>query len=161
MLLDKLNPLILLLTLVAIIWYAWETRGMKKQMIEQKDLSMRPFIFLKYHMFHYRLRNIGYGPAINIKMDNIAVTQIDERLTIKYSFTAVDVLAPGETADLEICYENGNPAIASDQAAIMPKTAAKSFDFKIRYHNLENKEYSISGKLGKDGISQQRPDQTI
>jgi hypothetical protein len=43
----------------------------------------------------------------------------------------------------------------------MPRTAGRSFDFKIIYHNLENKAYSTSGKLGKGGVAQQKPDQTI
>ena len=159
--LDGLNPLILLLTLLAIIWYAWQTRGMKKQMIKQKELSMRPFIVLSHYFNHYILKNIGYGPAIDIKMDNIAISKIDEKLTIIYSFKNVDIITAGETAALIICYENGNPAIDLDQAVIMPRTAGRSFDFKIIYHNLENKEYSTSGKLGKGGVAQQKPDQTI
>jgi len=159
--LDKLNPLILLLTLLAIIWYAWQTRGMKKQMIKQKELSMRPFIVLAHDGDRYILKNIGYGPAIDIKMDNIAISKIDEKLTIIYSFKKVDIITVGETAALNICYENGNPATDSDQAAIMPQFAVKSFNFRIIYHNLENKAYSTSGKLGKGGVAQQKPDQTI
>jgi len=161
--LDKVNPLILLLTLLAIIWYALETRGMKKQMIKQKELSIRPFIVLSYHVdYHcYVLKNIGHGPALYSKMDNIDIVKIDERLTIKYSFENVNILTPGETATLNICYENGNLVTEQDQAVIMPRFATRSFDFRIIYHNLENKEYSTSGKLGKGGVTQQKPDQTV
>jgi len=161
--LDKLNPLILLLTLLAIIAYTWVTWGMKKQMIKQKELSMRPFIVLALDGDRYILKNIGYGPAnaIDTKMDDIVIVKIDENITIKYSFRNIDTMTPGETAPLNICYENGNPATEFDQAAIMPRFAARSFDYKIIYHNLENKEYSTSGKLGKGGITQQKPDQTV
>jgi hypothetical protein len=158
--LDKLNPLILLLTLLAIIAYTWVTWGMKKLMIKQKELSMRPFIILAYVEDHYILKNVGHGPALKIKMDDINISVVG-KLRFGYTFEVVDILISNEEKPLIIFINDTKPCDSFELGAITPRSAERSFDFKIRYLNLENKAYSTSGKLGKDGVTQQKPDQAV
>ena len=156
---DVINPLILFLTLLVIILYTWETRGMKKQMIKQKELSMRPLIVIDHDGSHYVLKNVGYGPAIETRMDDITIVKLNKTLTFKIDFKKVGVLAREETAPLYTGNQDEATPYVFDEAAIDPRYAAKPFDFLISYRDLGNNAYSTSGIFGKGGIVSQRPDQ--
>ncbi|MFH1657587.1 MAG: hypothetical protein ABH919_03905 [bacterium] len=81
---------ILFLTFLALIWYAWETRGMKNEMVTQTELEQRPFLAMyirkykkekhkdqedyiiengKHNQYLIRVRNMGKGVALNLKVE--------------------------------------------------------------------------------------------
>jgi len=82
---------ILFITFLGLVWYAWETRGMKKQMFLQNEMEQNPFltIFLRdlnsnefigkdigedfilgTSQYTFRIRNIGKGPAFDVEIES-------------------------------------------------------------------------------------------
>jgi len=145
---ESISSIILSLTFLAILWYAWETRGLKIQIIRQTELSLRPLVLIDWiSPGKYVLKNIGNGPALDIQIDEISL--IDE-LAIKYSFKRIDLLETKEQRDLEILI-GGRTAIIMELGAIMPHSAGKDFDYFIKYADLNGMRYESNGKVGKVG----------
>lgn len=67
--------LLLLLALAAAVWYAWETRKMRLQMIRPKLV----FLAVRHHAEHLgdtqvndlSIRNIGAGAALNVSIGSM------------------------------------------------------------------------------------------
>jgi hypothetical protein len=71
---------VLLLTLAAVLWYAWEARKQAKASAQIAEAALRPVILLwtelnpavcQHDLQAYKVyyRNIGSGPAVNISFD--------------------------------------------------------------------------------------------
>ncbi|HEB36974.1 hypothetical protein LCGC14_0941190 [marine sediment metagenome] len=60
----------LLITLGVLIWYAWETRGLRKEAVRQTELSQRPYVIL-IHTGSGLLsfENIGLSHALDVSVD--------------------------------------------------------------------------------------------
>lgn len=77
------NDLILFLTLMALIWYAYETRGLKNETVTQTQLHQKPILavyirldknsdlkdyrLVADHPYVVRIRNVGHGASANLK----------------------------------------------------------------------------------------------
>lgn len=127
----NLGNLILFITFLALAWYSWETRGMRKEMIKQTQLEQMPIVMLyirkikidqknvdnklldylvrirtekDYPNYYLSTRNIGKGSAFNLK---ISSNRFD---IVKYN---ARFLAPTKDEQpFSIC-ENGNKKIES------------------------------------------------
>jgi hypothetical protein len=139
------NLSILTLTLIAIIWYSWETRGMKVQIVKQNELAIRPFVIQEKDvigeaktLIHFR--NIGNGPAFNITIEEVkAVDESGEELDIRFSDK--DLLRAGESVTASgTDYRDWHLAFSA------PRIRA----FKLMYFDLNNKRYFTSGRLGNN-----------
>lgn len=141
----------LIFTLLAVIWYALEAAELRKETAKQTELSLRPFIIPVLAGImpqKYELKNIGLGTALKIKMNNIPVV---EKAGFIFAFDELDILSPNDQKLMTIRLgdtEQGD----FWPAALMPRTAIRTFDFEIRYLNINGKQYQTKGKLGKGGI---------
>jgi len=43
-----LSDIILAITFLALVWYAWETRQMRKEIVEQTKLQVAPFLTMDF-----------------------------------------------------------------------------------------------------------------
>jgi hypothetical protein len=106
-LLDKISPLILIITLIAIIWYTWETKKLREQTAKQTELQYRPFVmvFMKPGVevgtidgdAPICVKNVGHSPAFNVK---IYYYDVKGKLSNK-KFHDVDILVPNEIKKIE------------------------------------------------------------
>ena len=68
---SALNNRILLITFIGILWYSWETRGMRFQMKRQNDLTVqenRPYLKVYIQGKKLFISNIGKSDALNIRL---------------------------------------------------------------------------------------------
>ena len=65
-----ISALALIITLCVLIWYAWETRGLRKETVRQTELSQRPYVIL-IHTGSGLLsfENIGLSHALDVSID--------------------------------------------------------------------------------------------
>lgn len=68
--------IVLSVTLVAVLWYVWETRSLARATKRMGEASLRPVLTvwmppplrsLSTNMLRFEYRNIGNGPALNIQ----------------------------------------------------------------------------------------------
>ena len=145
----RFTCVIILWTLAAVTWYSWETRGMKKEMFRQTELSTRPFVMIfpeptspnRTHLF---LRNDGHGPALNIKLEDNKVYDSLSEEPLDIRFATIPVLGVG-TRVAAWQMDSKDMAIAVSQKP--------QFNFKILYEDLNGKQYYTSGKFGSNAIT--------
>ena len=142
----SISDFVLFLTFLAILWYSWETRGLKTQIAKQIELSLRPLVLINWiSPGKYVLRNIGNGPALAIQLGEIMVVDKPE---IKYTFRKIDLMEPKEQRDLEILI-GGETATTFDLGAITPHSAVRNFDYCISYTDINGTGYKSAGQVGK------------
>jgi hypothetical protein len=137
------STLILTLTLVAILWYTWETRRMQGalakqtgELVYQRRLSILPKLsvgFGRQNLFpqgigdFLQLTNIGNGTAVNISVDDIEL-QYEEGAVAWITFQRYVFLEPTKstsalpkTAHLRMWIRNPNVASENMVQAIVPE----------------------------------------
>lgn len=151
------------LTFFALIWYAFETQGMKRVIKDQNELSNMPVLFLypksKDSHQYIKLRNIGGGIAFNISIRNIHFT--DDEIPIKIKTTNKNhydyrTIIPKDEAYIEFGYANSstfldNRNLPSDKPTLLSRILSDVIQdlFIIQYRDLKNNKYRI--ELKKEG----------
>jgi len=153
--LASLSDKILFATFLALIWYAWETRKMRKEMVVQNELEQKPIVDLFYrpkttkHDEYLRLRNSGKGVAYNINVQTITIENK------KFKFYLDDpnlILTPlGNEQTLHVDAWNNKSHLGEGQLhflknTISPQTIYSKNDLKkirfiIFYENANKKKY--------------------
>ncbi len=66
-----ISTIALVITMGVIIWYALETRKLRKETVKQTELSLRPYVILVRSLGRYGLsfENIGLSHALNVSID--------------------------------------------------------------------------------------------
>jgi len=143
---------VLFLTLLAVIWYANETRKLRIETVKQTRLSMRPIVVVTYDEGErkFMLMNYGNTPAFHIKIDDVSLKGLKHSYVFpeeycvphskKISIKNIKIKRNGEVLDTHT-FELG---------AIIPSSAPRTLDIKIRYKNAESEKYITEGKVGKD-----------
>jgi len=95
---------ILFLSFLALVWYAWETRELRKTTKNQLELEQRPILNLYYRSEskkkgRLRIRNVGRGIAYNIRVSSIKINKNN----FKFRLDGPNLtLIPGEEKTLTI-----------------------------------------------------------
>ena len=147
-----LVAIILFLTFLAIIWYAYETRKLWKEAVKQTRLTMRPIVIITYADNNFCYVNYGNTPAFNIKIDD--VTLIDtENVRFDYVFPEIAVLPQSAKIKIEDIKIKINDDVRDTDTfalgGLTPHSASRTFNVKIRYKNSENDEYITEGIVGE------------
>lgn len=142
----------LILTFFALLWYAWETSRMKKELIRQNEISIRPCIVIFYedNEGSYFFNNVGNGPAFHVKLEEIPLLE-DTAFRFTYKSDSSDLIVPNNKSRIIFRDENGNIASSFHLGAISPRSASKSFDVVVNYISMDNIKYQTYGKIGKIG----------
>lgn len=151
----SISDRILFITFLALLWYAWETGEMKKEMVKQTELEQKPIIDLFYrlktneHEEYLRLRNSGKGVAYNIQVKPIII----EDRKFKFYFNDPNlILTPlGKEQTLHVDAYDRNKHLGEGQLdffknTISPQTIYSKDDlreanFMISYKNANKKKY--------------------
>ena len=163
----------LILTLVAVVWYAELTRRLLRESIRQTNLSVLP-VFVPEITYvrttptvrgHVKLEltNIGNGAAFNIQIDS---------LKMDLGFEAPTLLPdPHLTFDRIVCIQKGGTAevVYHSMAApttrpqddlttvmdwlrhLLPERAEANYTMKIRFWDIAGNKYIQNVHMGKDG----------
>lgn len=142
----SISDFILIVTLGVIVWYAIETHKLRQETAKQKELQLRPFVMLINFEGKYALKNLGFSPALNVKIENImtdkfvfyfeeaALVRKDQIYNIKpIKVEAIENMAKGITKSFD-------DTIISD-FPFFPNFKADNYKIKIDYKNMENQEY--------------------
>ena len=152
-----ISTIALTITLGVLIWYAWETRGLRKETVKQTELSQRPFVMV-FEAGNHRLKykNSGLGVALNIRFKDI----FQEAYT--FTFEEENLLSPNEVSKGDI-----NP-IARDNLTGEPYSPNTKIPFTpyelrsanitfiriviIQYESIEKKRYQTLVNVSNEGI---------
>jgi len=145
--------IVLAVTAVAILWYSYETRKMRNEMVKQTELSIRPQIVARLDEKgeYFYVKNVGHDAAFNILTNEYYLVG---PLTVKLIFDRIDALMPREEKRLDYkVYTAGKKEIELRPIAeFNPEWHTLNFILKITYDNIEAIKYLTKIQCGKDGI---------
>lgn len=157
MCLEIITTSLLGITLIAIIWYAWETRKLRMETVRQTELSQRPFVMIfETDLNKIKYKNSGQGIALNISIKPF------ENGSYTFTFEKENLLSPNEVSKHDI-----NPVPKDNKTReIFPPDTKIPFTpseikstyltpvriIEIQYENIEKKRYQTIMKVSKEGI---------
>ena len=144
-----------------IVWrYTKETQRLRKETQRQIELQLRPFVIFEATRDDLRVRNVGNGTAINVRVENIRLTKPNETLSVIVHFPE---LVPTLLSDECICIKwqllaNGEVVQGSSAdpwvGILKPiidiaKPTEINFrpEIKVKFQNVEGQWYSAREKL--------------
>lgn len=142
------SNLILFLALLAAIWYAWETRKTRLQMIRPKLV----FLMLPHHPAHMGdtisidlfIRNVGDGVAINVSIERV---QDDHGFELRFEPEHIPILQKGEQRELAMRPVRG--VYQPDMTRILDDPSI-SLRMAARYVDVEGRPFRTSTAVGGD-----------
>lgn len=151
----EIGDKILFITFWALLWYAWETRGMKKEMVEQTQLEQKPIVDLFYrpktekHKEYLRIRNSGKGVAYSIRVEQIIIK--DKKFSFYFDDPNAILVPLGDEKTLYVDVWNGKSHLGEGQLDFLKNTISpqiiyseqdlKEAKFIISYENANKKKY--------------------
>ena len=156
---EAVGPYVLLLTLVAIVFYTWETSQLRIQQKEIMELSLKPHLISIFRLGYFHLCNIGNGPAVNIRIDDVVVT-LPKLPTIRLRFSCPYILKKDESKPIEIkmLTEDGSrEAPDFNLGWLLLPAATETVEIDVRFENLISKGYEQRVFIGKGKPSEFDP----
>lgn len=98
----------LAITAIAIFWYSYETRKMRKEMFNQNELLIMPKCTVYISGEQFVLLNVGFGPAMNIKVDDLELIPPESSDKYKFCFKEIHGIDRGIAIELAIDKEFKN-----------------------------------------------------
>jgi hypothetical protein len=165
------GPVIYLLTAFLLLAYTIETYGLRVQMIRQNEITIQPLLILNIgpslraetwsgaHPDAVILQNIGRGPALFVRIDDIPilvnVDNAENALVVR--FDTVDVVEAGKSAEARVGFFSKEGGKLGRQQFdflpnLRPKTARDTFKVVIRYEDVDSGERFSVMQMGKLGI---------
>lgn len=142
----------------AIAVYAFLTYRMFKQTVKQTNLLVRPFLAIEpsHRAGQYRVRNVGNGTAIGVKLENVIVV-IESGGRLEFEFKQIDLIPTREDRDLgcEVLL-NGKPVAYEDfpfATYVSPLNRKETFDLKLDFQDIQQNKYHSVWRIGKGAIT--------
>jgi hypothetical protein len=142
-----IQNLILLVGVVAAIWYAWETRRLRSQMIRPKVIFLirdtkSGDIFEEEFPSSTALyaRNVGEGTAINVRIHPVHLK--DGKL--ESDPCAISVLEKGQEVQISL---RGSGSLSRDLSQILSSLSIP-LELTASYMDVENREFTTSTRVG-------------
>jgi hypothetical protein len=142
---------------LVVLWYTWETRELRKVGLRQVglaqrqlesqsrqiDVQIRPYIIIERTHRPFVIKNIGAGPALNVKVEDVVLPAVQ---VVSLTFSPViPVLLQGTIAELEVnSLTEGKRGSDFLAAHLDPDYATIELDVRITYQNVEGKHYSVT-----------------
>jgi len=145
------SELILVWTMLAIIWYSFETLLIKKIGLKQNIIQMAPVLIIYYREKPSRItiRNIGKGPAFNVEIEKINVFLNDIKKNAEYQLRIDDppVIIQDEErllkGDMRIDGKSIFDTSTADHSTVWiePEYTNWEVEFSVMYNDMENNIY--------------------
>ena len=111
---ELINTGVLTITAAIIAWYTWETYKLRREMVRQNELQLRPYLVPSFpetrEGYKLEVKNIGSGTATNIRIDIPQINFTDVEVQWKYEVTPLDSLESGVNAEAKL-WHNGHPTL--------------------------------------------------
>ena len=172
-----LNNIIIAITFIAILWYAWETRGLRKEMVnqtnvmlDQTEISIMPVLHIdeeeiggQQHIFF--LKNFGNFPAFDVKIEDLKIEANFRNIspkTVKFVFHEFDIVPPGEKIPVIFRVENERKETGEElkdlyEPHLFQGYAVYDFEIPITYENILGIKYQALLTWGKSGANMGKP----
>ena len=144
-----ISTIALVITMGVIIWYALETRKLRKETVKQTELSLRPYVILVRSMggrYDLAFENIGLSHALNVSIDILKMNAFFYRFQPCYLVrqgkkVAIEALPPfGKNEESERMIRG-----LDDEHLGLPffegLDKAKDYSLTVRYKNIEGTPY--------------------
>ena len=146
----------LVITMGVIIWYALETRKLRKETVKQTELSQRPFVMIfDSKMLGIRYKNSGQGIALNIEI--MPYEYEDYRVAFKKE-TILNAKEKSTFTLYPIVTKTKTGKILASEAINFTPNQLRRFNsdivhnLDIRYENIEKKRYQTRVQISREGI---------
>lgn len=150
------SPLTIYLTFLALIFYAWETRKLRKESTRQIDIQIRPYIIPRFDRNHFIIENVGIGLAKNIYIEDKILHFPGQNERLVYSFERINIVRPRSYTTVKVLVKdkNGNE-LDPDNFLIYfsPEYLRESNDTNdliFHFENIENEKYTANIEFGKE-----------
>ena len=154
--LDIITTVFLLVTLIVLIIYTYQTYRLRQETTKQTELSQRPFVMIfDSKMLGIRYKNSGQGIALNIEImpyeyENYIVAFKKETVINakeKSTFTLYPIVTKTKTGK----------TLASEAIEFTPNQLRRFksdivHNLDIRYENIEKKRYQTRVQISKEGL---------
>ena len=136
----------LIVTLSVLIWYACETRGLRKETVKQTELSQRPYLILTPTTTNFvYIENIGHGHALDVSID---ILKID---TFLYRFDPCHLVRLGKKVKVKKLLVSAGAetdervrrldSIGLGFPYFIELDNKKDYPLTVRYENMEGTRY--------------------
>jgi hypothetical protein len=104
-----IESIALTLTLVAVVYYAWETHKLRLETVVHNELQVRPILVVKYlegsegsSIPKLKLANIGNGPALDVTFEDlvILIRNSGDRFIYRFSRRPCSLIAKEHEEDI-------------------------------------------------------------
>ena len=139
------SNIILFLTFLALVWYSLETRGMRIEIKKQNEQYALPLVFVIFEADplsdrKYYFRNEGFGPALNIKLEDFPTDKKDD--LVIYKSDICDFISPKGRSEIIFRRDDGNRL-----SKMFFPPPDKSYEIKVTYSNVHGVQYATIGKI--------------
>ena len=146
----------LIITIGVLIWYAWETRGLRKETVRQTELSQRPYVILIRASFgtqRLNFENIGLSHALDVSIDILKMNTFFYRFQpchlVKHGKKeAVRALPFGKDEKSEKMVKRLGPNLdfpffkgLKDFSFFKGRENVQDYPLTVRYKNIEGTPY--------------------
>lgn len=145
------NDLILIITGLILIYYAYCTRGLWKESVKQTFLQNSPIpaLYLKERngKDYLLLKNIGSKPLINIDIENWNITLFlkdrTERYRFEFSVPFPNIVVPEEEIDVQIkqSYNGKEENVSGISPFINPRYSPFITPVHVIFSDISGKKY--------------------
>lgn len=151
--LDDIYKVAAILTFVVIVWYTIETSGLRKQMVRQNRISLRPIVLPRFevqpvNVRTFRLHNLGGGCAKNVRVTPIPLpTDATFGAGCKIRFGCPYYMASGENLIIPYtmyCNDMALTESTSMDSWFFPRGHNKNeIKFSIQFEDIEGHKYEV------------------
>ena len=143
---DAISAWAVSLTGGVVLWYTWETMLLRRAAHAQREVQLRPFVVIERLEDEFQLRNLGLGPALNIKVGDVIV-DAQEQIVVRFP-EVIPILPRGEVKAVEAASFHRNvPAGLFFAAHLDPEYAVLDLQIDVTFHNVEMKSYKVSERV--------------
>jgi hypothetical protein len=142
-----ISTIALVITMGVIIWYALETRKLRKETVKQTELSLRPYVILVRSMggrYDLAFENIGQSHALDVSIDILEMNEFF------YRFQPCHLVRQGKEVTVE-----AEPFGKNEESERMIRglgdglglpffeglDKVKDYPLTVRYKNIEGTPY--------------------
>jgi hypothetical protein len=160
--LTVIQTVTLFATGMVVLWYTWETARLRRvansqleqqvqqlqAQMDQTETSVRPFVVFLARQDRAAkalVENIGFGPALNVRLLDVIINPDEAQLRINVHFPdRIPILRAGEKAEIRVLSRVGDHPFGDFFSAhIDPRFATKAVTIVVQYENVQMKTYAV------------------
>lgn len=147
---DAISSSVIFITLLVLYWYTLETRNIHLITKKQLEINNKPILAIeledKSDGFYLIINNIGNGPAFNIDIPDIILS---DKFAIHFKFESISFLRPRDRKPIKVRnYSGGRESDFPFYAHLKSEYANTEIKLTLKYNDIEMKEINQIFDLG-------------